>query len=140
MAVKTAAELKAYFETGDRPTEQQFVDLIDTIFGLALGTKIYLATVTSPGVGALNVNVIKNTLGYDLTSNSGLGVGSYFLNAPPSSFDTSNAIALIQNQFTDGTSVSIDVQTDFISLASTGSSSIPVDGIFNNTTILIIVQ
>jgi len=32
MAIKTAAELKAYFETGDVPTQQEFVDLIDTIF------------------------------------------------------------------------------------------------------------
>lgn len=32
MAIKTAAELKAYFETGDVPIESQYIDLIDTIF------------------------------------------------------------------------------------------------------------
>lgn len=32
MAVKTAAQLKAYFVTGAKPTEGQFADLIDTLF------------------------------------------------------------------------------------------------------------
>jgi hypothetical protein len=31
MAIVTIAELKTYFETGDRPTQQQFVNLIDTL-------------------------------------------------------------------------------------------------------------
>lgn len=31
MALKTRAELKAYFETGDTPTEAQFQDLMDSI-------------------------------------------------------------------------------------------------------------
>jgi hypothetical protein len=35
MAIKTAAELKAYFETGDVPTQQEFVNLIDTIFSMS---------------------------------------------------------------------------------------------------------
>jgi hypothetical protein len=35
MAIKTAAELKAYFETGDVPTQQEFVNLIDTIFSIS---------------------------------------------------------------------------------------------------------
>lgn len=31
MAQKTREILKSYFETGDRPTEEQFVDLIDSM-------------------------------------------------------------------------------------------------------------
>lgn len=31
MAVKTKAVLKTYFETGDKPTQGQFEDLIDTM-------------------------------------------------------------------------------------------------------------
>jgi hypothetical protein len=31
MAEKTRAELKVYFETGDKPTEAQFIDLFDSI-------------------------------------------------------------------------------------------------------------
>ena len=31
MAVKTNAELDAYFNTGDQPSESNFQDLIDTI-------------------------------------------------------------------------------------------------------------
>lgn len=32
MSVKSSPELKAYFQTGDYPTEAQFGDLIDTMF------------------------------------------------------------------------------------------------------------
>lgn len=37
MAVTTAAILKTYFETGDFPTQSQFVDLIDTLAALPVG-------------------------------------------------------------------------------------------------------
>lgn len=33
MAIKTIAEIKAFFETGDTPTQAQFGDLIDTLKG-----------------------------------------------------------------------------------------------------------
>jgi hypothetical protein len=33
MTVRTAAYLKAKFETGDKPVQADFVDLIDTLFG-----------------------------------------------------------------------------------------------------------
>ena len=32
MAQKTREILKNYFETGDRPTQQEFADLIDSVF------------------------------------------------------------------------------------------------------------
>lgn len=31
MTIRTKEILKTYFETGDRPTQQQFIDLIDTL-------------------------------------------------------------------------------------------------------------
>ena len=31
MGVKTKAELKSYFETGDTPTQENFEDLIDSL-------------------------------------------------------------------------------------------------------------
>jgi len=34
MAKKTRAELKAFFETGDKPTQQQFADFIDSVLNL----------------------------------------------------------------------------------------------------------
>lgn len=36
MAIKTLAEIKAYFETGDIPTQAQFIDTIDTLISLNL--------------------------------------------------------------------------------------------------------
>jgi len=32
MAIKTKEELKSYFETGDKPTQQNYEDLLDTLF------------------------------------------------------------------------------------------------------------
>ncbi|OSZ79260.1 hypothetical protein CAP35_13685 [Chitinophagaceae bacterium IBVUCB1] len=32
MAVKTRTDLKTYFQTGDKPTEAQFVDLLDSVW------------------------------------------------------------------------------------------------------------
>lgn len=46
MAVVTSAVLKTYFEAGDKPTEAQFIDLIDTLF--------------DQGVGAINLDDITN--------------------------------------------------------------------------------
>jgi len=34
MAIKNRADLKAFFETGDKPTQEQFADLIDSCFNL----------------------------------------------------------------------------------------------------------
>lgn len=41
MAIETIAQIKTYFETGDRPTEAQFVNLIDTLANG--GAKVYKA-------------------------------------------------------------------------------------------------
>ena len=37
MAIVDRATLKTYFETGDKPTEAQFIDLIDSLFNLLDG-------------------------------------------------------------------------------------------------------
>lgn len=34
MAVVSIATLKSYFETGDTPTQAQFIDLMDTLFSM----------------------------------------------------------------------------------------------------------
>ncbi len=40
MAKKTVAELKAFFETGDKPTESQFADLIESFISLLTESEI----------------------------------------------------------------------------------------------------
>lgn len=47
MAVVSIATLKTYFETGDFPTESQFVDLIDT---LSTASTVSLSSITAAGV------------------------------------------------------------------------------------------
>lgn len=63
MAIKTATELKAYFETGDKPTQSQFEDLIDTLFSAVPDYKVYRALISQSGVGAPTATVLENTLG-----------------------------------------------------------------------------
>ena len=49
MSIVTKAILKGYFETGDRPTEAQFIDLIDSVAILGTNTNdiTFVGTVTS---------------------------------------------------------------------------------------------
>jgi len=75
-SIKTYAELKAYFETGDKPTQAQFEDLLYTMFSgldsqpkkyyiLASQTGTSAPTVESNGSGANTPFV--NTLGGSVT-------------------------------------------------------------------------
>ena len=62
MAIKTSAELKAYFETGDVPTQAQFIDLIDTIFnGETPRPKEYIVSLTQTSTVAPRPEVLINT-------------------------------------------------------------------------------
>ena len=77
MAIKTSAELKAYFETGDTPTQAQFEDLVDSTYK---GYKVYTALLTQTGTNAPVATVLENTLGqtptwyYDFYND---GIGRY---------------------------------------------------------------
>lgn len=81
MAVKTAIELKAYFETGDVPTQAQFVDLIDTIFSAVPTYKIYRAILNQSGTNAPVATILENTLNGTLVwTRDNVGVFSATLN------------------------------------------------------------
>jgi len=60
MSIVTKAILKGYFETGDRPTEAQFIDLIDSIaiLGTNTGDITFVGTVTATtgSFGYLNLS------------------------------------------------------------------------------------
>jgi len=58
--IKTLAELKAYFETGDKPTQTEFENLIDSTYR---GYKVYTALLTQTGTDAPVATVLENTLG-----------------------------------------------------------------------------
>ncbi len=79
MGIVDAATLKSYFETGDIPTESQFIDLVDTIMNdLASKPKMYVAIMTQAGAAAPVATVILNTLSAPpVWSRS--GAGDYFL-------------------------------------------------------------
>lgn len=80
-SIKTLAELYAYFETGDKPTQAQFEDLIYTMMdGLSAKPKVYIALLTQSGTSDPTVTVVLNTLGSTpaITRDD---VGSYFITA-----------------------------------------------------------
>ena len=50
MAQRTKAVLKTYFETGDKPTQQQFEDLIDSMVSAGFA---FMGIFTSPTLDLL---------------------------------------------------------------------------------------
>ena len=81
MAEKTRIELKQYFETGDRPTEDEFADLIDSIGG-ATGWASYrdtLYTEVSPFTIADGVtSTVPNNAGTVINAHLPYGVSSLY--------------------------------------------------------------
>lgn len=57
MAVKDRVTLKSYFETGDKPTEAQFIDLIDSIFNISDDNPLQ----GTPGINGKTVMLRKDT-------------------------------------------------------------------------------
>ena len=65
MGIKTKSELAAYFNTGDKPTEAQFADTIDTFVAQPSGATYpaiieceSTASATSRGVGAFGIAIL----------------------------------------------------------------------------------
>lgn len=78
-SIKTYAELKAYFETGDKPTQSQFEDLLYTMFnGLSQKPKVYRALLTEVDGEAPTAVVLENTTGETPTF-SYVSSGQYLL-------------------------------------------------------------
>ena len=63
MAQKTRTQLKAYFETGDKPTEAQFVDLIESVVNLPDGATMAGALVSADHGTATNPEVVSVVYG-----------------------------------------------------------------------------
>lgn len=82
MAVIDIPTLKTYFETGDFPTQSQFVDLIDTLAALPSGGGTYdkyVALLTQAGTDAPVATVLENTLSGSIVWTYD-NVGTYFGN------------------------------------------------------------
>lgn len=75
MSLQTIAYLKSRFQSGDFPTEQDFIDLIDTL-GSGTSYKKYVALLTQTGTNAPIATVLENTLGFTPTYTY-VGSGQY---------------------------------------------------------------
>ena len=63
MATQTATTLKTYFNTGDQPTEAQFVDLIDSSLNLTDGGTVAAATTFTVGAQSAAVTHVATDAG-----------------------------------------------------------------------------
>jgi hypothetical protein len=78
MTAKTKTQIKAFFETGDKPTEDQFIDMIDSYVDSAgpIGTLEAAASAHS-GTGFTNWSTGTPTIGDASTTRSNLGLTVY---------------------------------------------------------------
>lgn len=111
MAIKTSAELKAYFETGDTPTQQEFVDLIDTIFSAVKPYKVYSALLTQTGTDVPVATVLENTLG-EVPTFTYLGEGVYEISTTSNIFSQNKTICDLK-PFSDPSFNNSIVRNDF---------------------------
>ena len=89
MAIQTIATLKSYFNTGDIPTESQFIDVFDTLFAQSpLTTKGDIVTYST-----LNTRLAVGTNGQVLTADSAEATGLKWA-TPASSGITINSTAI----------------------------------------------
>lgn len=103
MPIKSISVLKAYFETGDTPTESQFVDLIDSFLhkstGVAVTNKTYNST-----TGDVSIAFSDNTsIDFNIKGNESEDIA--FINglqaALDSKVDKVNGKELSSNDFTN---------------------------------------
>ena len=63
MAQKNKTILKSYFETGDKPTQQQFADLIDSLSGTLKDTNGVMSTTDALGSVSIFIKNSRTTTG-----------------------------------------------------------------------------
>jgi len=130
MAIKTPTELKAYFETGDIPTQTQFEDLIDSTYK---GYKVYTAILSQSGTSDPTSIVLENTLGFTPTYQYS-DVGEYRINSV-AGFITNKTVVIL-GQMNNQLNGSVIVDTSRINITSQDLSSgtpFGTDGLLANT-------
>jgi hypothetical protein len=123
MAIQTSAVLKSYFNTGDFPTEQNFIDLIDSTIGAGDFVP------NSGATGPVNLN------GQNLTNTGIVGVGTTNITtAKLNVVNTSNSLQGISVANTI-TSTSADYFSDEFQSTITSTSDHDIVGTYNRLNI-----
>ena len=63
MAQQNKTTLKSYFETGDKPTQQQFADLIDSLSGTLKDTNGIMSITDASGFVSIFIKNARTTAG-----------------------------------------------------------------------------
>lgn len=127
MAIKTVASLKSFFEQGDKPTEAQFGDLIDSTYSGEIGAAI-VSAVSAGNTGLINVTNA-SAVTFNATATAGLAVLS--ANTPASARTVLSAASAGDAVFQIGTVGSVRT---FIGAASTSAATTTSAGIIEIAT------
>lgn len=140
MAIETIAQIKTYFETGDRPTEAQFVNLIDTLANG--GAKVYKALLTQSGTNApvatISVNqmvdspvISRDSLGYYLIESDDFIKGKTYVTIGSAS---ATGVEIYSAIVTSGT---VEVVTYIYNIPAGGITNVEGLGYLDDTPITI---
>ena len=167
MATKTGTQLKAFFNTGDKPTESNFADLIDsnlnlTDGGTVAGITVFSSHITASGnisaSGTVIANSFQSTSGeeLDLTSDANIDINAVTVDIDASdnitldaaddiSLTTTSADGLItlHSAHTAGQSILIDANANAGSILDIDAGIIDIDvqaGTTLNTTSLTVTS
>lgn len=125
MSVVTKVALKAKFETGDFPTQQDFEDFVDTVYPY----EKYIALITQAGTAAPTIVELENTLGITMIPTR-ISPGVYRLTRSTGSF-TNEKTWFSPDSFTNTLSVGMRRASSTSFEITTNSS----DDILSNTPI-----
>ncbi len=111
MAKISLSSVKALFQTGDRPTQEDYVDLIDT--AAALSTDL-----GSAGNNESTINGIENTTIFDDFQSTEFRSMRYVISIKQTSGGTNRFYATEMNILVDGTDVSV---TEYATMDNDGN-------------------
>lgn len=138
MAAESRTTLKAYFQTGDTPTQAQFANLIDSFYSLVSDFQLLFGTIDQSGTSAPTVNVMFNSLGFTPTYNY-LGVGSYTIESTGNLDDAKVIFFISTGQASRYTPVIyVDSSPDTFALETFDNSFANANGLLDKNAFLIL--
>lgn len=139
MAAEARSVLKAYFETGDNPTQAQFANLIDSFLNFVSDFGIFFAHVSQSGTSAPTFADTFSTLSFTPTWSYD-SVGHYHLTST-GNLNSTKVFMFIGTSDAPGISIIsfADLSPDAYSIETYDASDVASNGILNKTPFLMFV-
>lgn len=127
MVIRTVASLKSFFEKGDKPSEENFSDLIDSTYSGEIGAAI----VSAASAGSTGVLQIDSASAVSFLATGTAGIALLSANTPASARTALSAASAGDAIFQIGTIASV---RSFIGAASTSAATTASAGIIQIAT------